>query len=179
MTKSARFGSGRPVELPFEIRISRVLLVTIFVAALLGVASMVAGVTWLATGGSIVSAALSIVGGLLLLFISRTGLMRVPKQITIDEQGITWRGVALWTHRIAFTELSRVGVASNHGRNAVIGIPADGVVAARPAPPTWDKQAGVFTLLVLSSPGSRSPYNCRPEDVVAAVQQAAGRRWRS
>jgi glucose dehydrogenase len=165
------------VRLPFEIRISRVLLVTIVLAALLGVASLIGGVVWLSAGGSIVSGLLLLVGGALFALVSRTGLMRVPMTITIDDRGITWKGVAWWEHRVDFAELSRVGVASNGGRTAVIAIPAKGMDTRRPAPPAYDRQGGVFTLLVLSTPGSKSPYSQTAADVAAAVRKGAGSRW--
>ena len=169
---------ARRVVLPFEIRISRVLLVTIVAGGASASSPSIGGVVvavdrWLDR----VRGCSSLVGGAMLALISRTGLMRVPKTITIDDRGITWRGVVLWTHRMPFAELSRVGVASNHGRTAVIGIPAKGADTERPTPPTYDRQAGVFTLIVLSTPGSRSPYSRSADDVVAAVRQAAGSRW--
>jgi hypothetical protein len=179
-----RTGSRRPsdpadagVQLPFEIRISRTLLVTIVLAGLISVASLVGGIVWLSTGGSVVSSALLLVGGAMLALVSRTGLVRVPTTITIDEHGITWKGVAWWQNRMEFADLSRVGVASNSGRLAVIGIPAKGAVTERPNPPAYDRQGGVFTLIVLSAPGSKSPYSRSAEDVVTAVRKAAGSRW--
>jgi hypothetical protein len=109
--------------------------------------------------------------------VSRTGLMRVPTTITIDDRGNTWKGVAWWAHRVEFAELSRVGVASHGGRTAVIGIPAKGTDTRRPTPPSYDRQGGVFTLIVLSSPGSKSPYSRSAAEVAAAVRKGAGSRW--
>jgi hypothetical protein len=165
------------VALPFEIRISRVLLMTIVLAGVISAASLAGGVVWLSTGGSIVSSLLLLVGGAMLALVSRTGLLRVPTTITIDERGMTWRGVAWWKHRMDFAELSRVGVASKGGRTAVIGIPAKGANTDRPNPPAYDRQGGVFTLMVLSSPGSGSPYSRSADDITAAVRKAAGSRW--
>jgi hypothetical protein len=165
------------VELPFEIRISRVLLVTIMLAGLLSVVSLIGAVVWLSSGGSVVSGLLLLVGGALFALVSRTGLVRVPATITIDERGITWKGVAWWVHRMEFAELSRVGVASRGGRIAVIGIPAKGTDTQRANPPVYDRQGGVFTLIVLSSPGSKSPYSRSADDVAAAVRKGAGNRW--
>ena len=165
------------MQLPFVIRISRMLLVTIVLAGLISVASLIGGVVWLGTGGSIVSSALLLVGGAMLALVSRTGLMRVPTTITIDERGITWKGVAWWQNRMEFADLSRVGVATNAGRTAVIGIPAKGADTQRPNPPAYDRQGGVFTLIVLSSANSKSPYSHSAADVVAAVRKAAGSRW--
>jgi hypothetical protein len=165
------------VQLPFEIRISRILLATIVLAAVLSVAALVGGVVWLAAGGSIVSGLLLLVGGAMLALISRTSLMRVPTTITIDDRGISWKGVAWWEHRLEFAELSRVGVASHGGRTAVIGIPAKGTDTRRPTPPLYDRQGGVYTLIVLSTPGSKSPYSQTAADVAAAVRKGAGSRW--
>ena len=178
-------GSRRPppdrgdaaVELPFEIRISRVLLVTIVLAGFISAASLIAGVVWLSTGASIISGLLLLVGGAMLALISRAGLMRVPTTITIDGRGITWKGVAWWEHRMDFAELSRVGVASHDGRTAVIGIPAKDAATQRPTPPTYDRQGGVFTLIVLNSENSKSPYSRSAAEVVAAVRKGAGSRW--
>lgn len=168
---------GEGPELPFEIRISRVLLVTIMLAGLLSVLSLIGGVVWLSAGGSIVSGLLLLVGGVLFAVVSRTGLMRVPTTITVDDRGITWKGVLWWAHRVEFAELSRVGVASRGGRTAVIGIPAKGTDTRRPTPPAYDRQGGVFTLIVLSTPGSKSPYSRSAEEVAAAVRKGAGSRW--
>lgn len=76
-----------------------------------------------------------------------------------------------------FAELSRVGVASNSGRLAVIGIPAKGTNTDRPNPPPYDRKGGTFTLIVLSSENSKSPYSRSAADVVAAVRKGAGSRW--
>jgi hypothetical protein len=168
---------GEGPALPFEIRISRVLLVTIVLAGLLSAASLIGGVVWLSAGGSIVSGLLLLVGGALFALVSRTGLMRVPTTITIDDRGITWKGVAWWSHRLEFAELSRIGVASRGGRTAVIGIPATGTDTRRPNPPAYDREGGVFTLIVLAAPGSKSPYSRSADDVASAVRKAAGSRW--
>ncbi len=176
-SRSTNLGDAA-VELPFEIRISRVLLATIVMAGVIAAASLIGGVVWLSTGGSIVSSVLLLVGGSMLALVSRTGLMRVPTRITIDDRGITWKGVAWWEHRMEFTDLSRVGVASNSGRLAVIGIPAKGANTQRPNPPAYDRQNGTFTLIVLSSENSKSPYSCSAADVTAAMRKAAGRRWK-